>query len=126
VKKKLSFKEKVWAATKLIPPGKVSTYKEVSRIINQPQAFRAVGQALNKNKNLYPPKFSGKILADEKIPCHRVIRSSGFIGGYVKGQREKIRILKKEGVQIKNQRVDLKRFCFIFGSKNIRRFGKLR
>lgn len=124
MKKKLSFKEKVWAATKFIPRGKVSTYKEISRIINQPRAFRAVGQALNKNRNLYPPKFSEKILAGEKIPCHRVVRSNGFIGGYLKGQREKIRILKKEGIQIKNRRIDLRRFGFIFGSKDIRRSGK--
>lgn len=114
MKKKLSFKEKVWAAAKVIPRGKVSTYKEISRMINQPGAFRAIGQALRKNPSLL------------KIPCHRVIYSNGFIGGYVKGQREKIRILKKEGIQIKNRRVDLRRFGFILNLKDIHRFGKLK
>jgi O6-methylguanine-DNA--protein-cysteine methyltransferase len=50
-----------------------------------------VGNILNKNKN-------------KKIPCHRVIRSSGEIGGYNKGSQKKAYLLKREGVVIRNRR----------------------
>lgn len=78
------FEEKVYKVVKNIPKGKVLTYKEVARLIGHPLAFRAVGNALNKN----PFK---------EMPCHRVIKSDGSIGGYAKGTKNKIRLLKKEG-----------------------------
>ena len=74
---------KVYDEVRKIPRGKVLTYKEVARLIGSPLAYRAVGNALNKN----PFK---------EVPCHRVIKSDGRIGGYAKGTKEKIRILKKE------------------------------
>jgi len=81
------FKEKVFEVVKRIPRGEVITYKEVARSVGRPGAARAVGNALNKNKN-------------PKIPCHRVIRSDGKIGGYNRGQKLKITLLKKEGVKL--------------------------
>lgn len=77
-----------------IPSGKTLTYKEVARLIGQPKASRAVGNALNKNTSL-------------KVPCHRVIRSDGRIGGYRHGVKEKVTLLKREGMLIKGGRVVL-------------------
>lgn len=88
MKKKLlrltKFKERVYNVVKKIPKGRVLTYKEVARLAGSPQAYRAVGNALNKN----PFK---------EVPCHRVIRSNGEIGGFARGTKEKIKILKGEG-----------------------------
>ncbi len=79
-----AFQEKVYNIVRKIAKGKVLTYKKVAKLIGQPLAYRAVGNALNKN----PFK---------DVPCHRVIRSDGRIGGYAKGTGQKIKILKKEG-----------------------------
>ncbi|MCX6779772.1 MAG: MGMT family protein [Candidatus Magasanikbacteria bacterium] len=81
------FKDKVYEVVKKIPKGKVLTYKEVATLAGSPQAFRAVGNILNKN-------------FDPKIPCHRVVRNDGKTGGYNRGADNKIKILKKEGVKI--------------------------
>ncbi len=98
----MNFSQKVWNFTKKIPKGKVSTYKEIAKALNT-KAYRAVGTALKNNP--YAPK----------VPCHRVINSNGTIGGY-KGKlnnKEKIKILKKEGIEIKNNKVDLKKYLFL-------------
>lgn len=79
-----AFQAKVFAAVKKIPPGKTLTYKQVASMIGNPKAYRAVGNALNKNR-------------DKDVPCHRVIRSNGAVGGFNRGSKEKIKILKKEG-----------------------------
>lgn len=76
----------VYKACRLIPEGCVVTYKDIAIAIGKPYASRAVGQALKRNP--FAPY----------IPCHRVIRSDGSIGGYSGGVRKKIRILKSEGV----------------------------
>jgi methylated-DNA-[protein]-cysteine S-methyltransferase len=76
-----------------IPQGKTISYRQIADLISAPKAFRAVGNALNRNPDL------------KNIPCHRVVRSDGSVGGYTKGQKEKIRILEKEGVLIKNKKV---------------------
>jgi O-6-methylguanine DNA methyltransferase len=80
-----SFKENIYKIVKEIPRGRTITYKEIARLVGRPNAWRAVGNILNKNK-------------DSNIPCHRVIRSDGKIGGYNKGVRKKRSLLKKEGV----------------------------
>lgn len=82
-----TFTEKVYAVVKKIPKGKVLTYKEAAKLAGSPQAFRAVGNILNKNY-------------DPTIPCHRVVRSDGKTGGYNRGAANKIKILKSEGVII--------------------------
>lgn len=78
------FQEKVYNAVKKIPKREVLTYKEVARMIGKPKAYRAVGNALNKNQF-------------RDVPCHRVIRSDGKIGGYARGNKMKAELLKKEG-----------------------------
>lgn len=80
----MTFREKVYAVVRKIPRGKVLTYKEVAKRAGKSEAYRAVGNVLNGNR-------------DPKIPCHRVIRSDGKIGGYRYGKNSKIKILKKEG-----------------------------
>jgi len=79
----MDFKEKVSGIVKKIPKGRVLTYKEVARRAGKPKAYRAVGNILNKNY-------------DSKIPCHRVIRSDGKLGGYNRGYKTKFILLKKE------------------------------
>lgn len=79
------FSQKVYKIIKKIPKGKVLTYKEVARMAGNEKASRAVGNILNKN-------------FDKEIPCHRVIRSSGQIGGYNRGSLNKIKKLRAEGL----------------------------
>lgn len=83
----MSFKDKVLKIVSKIPKGEILTYKEVARLSGSPRAPRAVGNILNKNY-------------DPKIPCHRVIRSDGGIGGYNRGNRRKRELLKKEGAML--------------------------
>lgn len=79
----MQFKDKVLKIVAKIPKGKVSTYKQVAKLAGSPRAYRAVGNILNKNY-------------DPRIPCHRVIRSDGKIGGYNRGVKLKRALLKKE------------------------------
>ncbi len=92
----LPFAEKVYYLVSQIPRGQVMTYQEVAQKIGHPRAFRAVGNVLNKNPNPYLAPFSLK-RALGKIPCHRVIRSDGQLGGYGGGSQIKRELLKKEG-----------------------------
>ena len=90
---KQSFKEKVLEVVKKIPKGKVMTYKQVGEKAGKIKAARAVGMIMSKNQ-------------DKNIPCHRVVRTDGKIGGYneLRG-KSKISILKKEGIKFKNDKV---------------------
>lgn len=82
--KKISFTDKVKEIVKRIPKGKVLTYKEVARKAGSPNASRAVGSIMKANY-------------DPKIPCHRVIRSDGGMGGYNRGGiKKKLELLRKE------------------------------
>ena len=84
------FQLKVWAYLKNIPRGSVKTYSQVAKDIGKPLAVRAVANAIGKNP--YAPK----------IPCHRVIRSDGSLGGYSGkgGVKTKRFLLKKEGIKL--------------------------
>lgn len=79
------FYQQVWLACLQIPPGEIRTYKWIAEKISHPKAYRCVGRALNSNP-LAPV-----------IPCHRVIRSNGTLGGYKYGIKKKISLLTKEG-----------------------------
>ena len=82
------FQLKVWKYLITIPKGEVRTYSEVANAIKRPKAVRAVANAIGKNP--YAPK----------IPCHRVIRSDGSLGGYSGkgGINTKRKLLKLEGI----------------------------
>jgi methylated-DNA-[protein]-cysteine S-methyltransferase len=86
------FEKRVYQVVKKIPRGEVLTYKQVAVKLGNAGLARAVGNALNKNR-------------DKKVPCHRVIRSNGYVGGYASGTKKKIAVLKKEGIKIKNSGV---------------------
>jgi O-6-methylguanine DNA methyltransferase len=79
-----AFKEGVLRIVSAIPEGGVLTYKEVAAAAGKPLAYRAVGNVLRGNW-------------DVKIPCHRVIRSNGTLGGYNRGAKRKRVLLDKEG-----------------------------
>ena len=80
------FQIKVWKYLRTIPKGRVITYKQLAKAINKPNAARAVANACAKNPHA------------PKIPCHRVIRSDGGLGGYSGpgGIRKKIKLLRSE------------------------------
>ena len=82
------FQKKVWNYLKTIRKGSVKTYKQVAIAINRPKSARAVANAVGKNP--FPTK----------IPCHRVIRSDGSLGGYSGkgGVKTKKLLLKREGI----------------------------
>ena len=97
------FDESVWQLLRRIPKGKVTTYKRIAIALGKPNASRAVGNACNRNPNA--PRTS----------CHRVVKSDGSIGGYAKGVKRKIALLRAEGVRIKNNKVlDLSKNMFNF------------
>jgi len=88
----ITFNERCYQLLKLIPEGKVTTYGEIARALDT-KAWRAVGSAMAKNKNLFV------------IPCHRVVRSNGAIGQYALGTDKKASLLMEEGVEVVNGRV---------------------
>lgn len=90
-----SFQQRVFELTKKIPKGKVTTYKEIASKLNC-KAYRAVGNALHRNKRT------------DIYPCYKVIKSSGEIGGYALEQGEKIKLLEKDGIKIKKGKIDKK------------------
>lgn len=78
-----NFKDKVLALVANLPCGQTSTYKRIAVLAGRPRAYRAVGNILSRN-------------FDKNIPCHRVIRSDGQLGGYNRGRDRKARKLKAE------------------------------
>jgi len=90
-----NFQQRVLNLVKKVPKGKVITYKEIAEKLNT-KAYRAVGNALRHNDQTII------------IPCHRVINSDGTIGGYkgIKNSKEKIRLLKKEGINIRDNKIE--------------------
>ena len=89
----MNFSKKVWNKCKKIPRGKISTYKENGKSLNS-KAYRAIGQALKNNP--YAPI----------VPCHRVVKSDGSIGGYQgTNSLKKEKFLKIEGIVINKGKI---------------------
>ena len=88
----MKFQEKVWKLLKQIPKGKVTTYKIIANKLGT-KAYRAVGNACHNNPHPI------------KVPCHRVINSNGKVGGFATGIENKIKLLEKEGIKIKNNQI---------------------
>lgn len=86
------FEKSVYEAVSKIPQGEVRSYKWVAKKIGRPKAFRAVGNALNKNPYT------------KRIPCHRVIKQNGSIGGYSNGVTLKKKLLSLEGIDCAGKR----------------------
>ena len=103
----MEFDARVWKLMEKIPKGRVTTYGLIAKKLNT-KAYRAVGNACRKNP--YAPR----------VPCHRVVKSNGTIGGFGgrtsgKNIEQKIQLLKNENVDVKNGRiVDFERVLFRF------------
>jgi len=102
---KKTFDEKCYEILRKVPRGKVTTYKAIAEKLNS-KAYRQVGRAMNKN----PYGFS----SGGDVPCHRVIGSNGKLIGFAHGLRKKSQMLKSEGIEIKNGKIDLKKYSFDF------------
>jgi methylated-DNA-[protein]-cysteine S-methyltransferase len=102
-----NFQEAVLNLLKQVPKGKVTTYGEIAReLTGSVRAARAVGQAVATNP--YPVV----------VPCHRVVRSDGDIGGYSLGVDKKIKLLSEDGVEIKGRKVlNFEQSLFLFDFK---------
>ncbi|NVM29102.1 MAG: MGMT family protein [Candidatus Helarchaeota archaeon] len=94
-----TFQKKVLELTKKIPKGKIATYGLLAKLLGDLHLSRAVGNALNKNP--FPIV----------VPCHRVVRSDGFVGGFAKGTEAKVELLKKEKIIINhNNKINLEKY----------------
>jgi len=82
------FQTRVWGALRNIPPGTTMTYAQIAAAVSKPKAVRAVGGACGANPI--------PIL----IPCHRVLRTNGQLGGFTAGLKWKRILLEREGVVI--------------------------
>ena len=80
------FQKSVWRSLLKIPYGETSSYKEIAKTIGNPRATQAVGTAIGKNPFLII------------IPCHRVIKADGSLGGFAYGRETKRKLLKIEGI----------------------------
>ncbi|MBI2145409.1 MGMT family protein [Candidatus Woesearchaeota archaeon] len=97
----MTFNEKIWELCKKVPEGKVTTYKLLAEAAGT-KAYRAVGNAMNRNPNGLLSCGYGK----DMVPCHRVVDSTGHLHGFAHGLRKKAELLRKEGIKIKNNRIE--------------------
>lgn len=89
----MNLDEKIYKKLLEVPKGKITTYGELAKAVGFTNGQRAVGKIMNKNP--YPVI----------IPCHRVVKSNGHIGGYAYGEEIKKNMLKKEGIKIKDDKI---------------------
>jgi methylated-DNA-[protein]-cysteine S-methyltransferase len=110
-----SFDSRVYSLLRQVPKGKVTTYRDVARALGM-NSYRCVGQALRRNPHA------------PAVPCHRVVKSNGEIGGFG-GEirpdsaqvRRKKRLLRSEGVVIVGNKIDIEHYRHVFrGSRNER------
>ena len=103
--KSKSFSEKCYEVLKKVPKGKITTYKDLAKAMKS-KAYRAVGTLMKKNPHA------------PKVPCHRVVKNNGEVGEFASGNKNKIKLLKKEGILIKNNKVqNLDNVLFKFNKK---------
>jgi methylated-DNA-[protein]-cysteine S-methyltransferase len=99
---KRPFNEKCYQLLRKVPKGNVTTYKEIAHALGT-KAYRAVGNAMNKNP--YAPK----------VACHRIVNSDGRIGGFASNIKDKIKLLKTEGVEVHEGKIiDFEKKLFTF------------
>lgn len=88
----MSFSQKCYNLLRQVPPGQVTTYKDIAEALGS-KAYRAVGQAMKNNPHA------------PQVPCHRVVHSNGRVGGFVGGTNKKISLLRSEGICIEKERI---------------------
>lgn len=96
------FQDRVLRLVSRVPRGRVTTYKELARSLGKPRAYRTIANVLARNPR------------PVEIPCHRVVRSDGRVGGYSLGAERKVALLNEEGVRVRGGRVDFKKHLFKF------------
>ncbi|HSF27604.1 MAG TPA: MGMT family protein [Nitrosopumilaceae archaeon] len=89
----MKLEKKVYKKLLEVPKGKITTYGELAKAIGLKNGQRVIGKIMNKNP--YPVI----------VPCHRVIKSDGKIGGYAWGEKVKAKMLSDEGIKIKNGKI---------------------
>lgn len=88
----MDFNEQCYELLRKVPVGRVTTYGAIAKAMGT-KAFQAVGLAMNQNP--YAPE----------VPCHRVVKSNGELGGFAHGPRRKIEMLREEGIQVEDGRI---------------------
>lgn len=113
----MSFAEEIYTKLRQVPAGKVITYKQLALSLGS-KAYRAVGTAMKNNP--YAPE----------VPCHRVVRSDGMVGGFMgrtDGEEvaKKVVLLRNEGVEVIGGRIDLNKFLWknLSGEKHVHHLG---
>lgn len=89
----MKLEERVYKKLLEVPQGKVTTYGELAKAVGLKNGQRVIGKIMNKNP--YPVI----------VPCHRVVKSDGNVGGYAWGEKIKTNMLTKEGIKIKNRKI---------------------
>ena len=89
----MSLEQKIYKKLLQVPKGQVTTYGELAKAVGLENGQRAIGKIMNKNP--YPVI----------IPCHRVVMSTGKIGGYAYGEKIKSNMLAKEGIKIEDGKI---------------------
>ena len=125
---KKSFNEKCYSILRKVPKGKVTTYGEIARALKS-KGCRAVGNAMHRNPYgfLTTANSTARLRSRNKkeltvnqnpyapkVPCHRVVGSDGKMIGFASGIDEKIKMLKREGVEVVNNKVDLTKYLYKF------------
>jgi len=99
----LNLEKKVYKKLSEVPKGKITTYGELSKAVGLKNGQRVIGQIMKKNQ--FPVI----------IPCHRVVKSDGKIGGYAYGNQVKSKMLTLEGIQIHDGKIqDFKKKMYRF------------
>jgi len=99
----MNLEQKVYKKLLNVPKGQITTYGDLAKAVGLKNGQRVIGSIMNKNP--YP------VL----VPCHRVVMSTGKIGGYAYGEHVKMKILSDEGIEIINGKIqsfDKKLFRF--------------
>lgn len=99
----MNLEQKIYKKLLDVPKGKITTYGDLAKSVGLKNGQRVVGKIMNKNP--YPVI----------VPCHRVVMSTGKIGGYAYGEHIKTKMLNDEGIKIQNGKIlDLKNKLFKF------------
>ena len=89
----MNLTEYIYYLVRQIPPGKVSTYGAVAKALGNKKYARAVGKYMNKNPDA------------DTMPCFKIVKSDGTLGGFGLGIKDKIRRLKQDDIEVKNGKI---------------------